>query len=133
VTDVTDLAAIRAALAAATPGPWDIEDETFGHSDAWIGQMYVGMEGVNRTQAARDAELIVLLRNNAEALLDELTTARILVQYADDYENGELSDNGWKDWHAAALRQSRIPKHDQHIPGPWPSNCVICSGDTSET
>jgi hypothetical protein len=109
-----DVDAIREALAKSQPAPWGVYEFHPGISMA-------------------DAELIVLLRNNAEDLLDELTTARILVQYADDYENGELSDNGWKDWHAAALRQSRIPKHDQHIPGPWPSNCVICSGDTSET
>jgi len=87
-TPPVDVAAIRAALAKATPGPWE-SDRTF-----WkIGSKYPGMDhfwhdilAVSARPIGRfddslpngtaDAELIVLLRNNAEALLDALERAQ---------------------------------------------------------
>jgi hypothetical protein len=64
-----DVAAIRAALSNATPGPWQREGESDWASNG--GELWFGEAG---TRA--DAELIVLLRNNAEALLDEVERRR---------------------------------------------------------
>jgi hypothetical protein len=85
-----DVAAIRKALGKATPGPWSAADE---HGDweeskpawcvsrmtesgeyvtdvAYIPQDHAIPEGQPCPQEQADAELIALLRNNAEALLN---------------------------------------------------------------
>lgn len=79
--ETVDVAAIRAALDKATPGPW----ATAGWHDKTIITERWSLERTAPkdrgpfmaagTTSAADAELIVLLRNNAEALLDALTEA----------------------------------------------------------
>lgn len=79
-----DVAAIRAALAKATPGPWEWTREYEGTEYEQI----IGLSGAADEDVVRgiwvydgipplgvepaDADLIVLLRNNIEALLDAL-------------------------------------------------------------
>jgi hypothetical protein len=75
MTGPVDVAAIRAALEKATAGPWGSDPYggvTVGQSD-WrvIGEL----------DCPPDAALIVLLRNNAEALLDMITTYETLLEY----------------------------------------------------
>jgi hypothetical protein len=81
-----DVAAIRAALSKATPGPWKADVAVRGDCVVWgpNGQFLLNVQaephwlpaadGSERNPAfdvdRGDAELIVLLRNNAEALLD---------------------------------------------------------------
>ncbi len=67
-----DVAAIREALKGATPGPWgrvDPDDRVIFalNGDAWPVDLGDDDGGCANPS---DAELIVLLRNNAEALLD---------------------------------------------------------------
>jgi hypothetical protein len=88
MTETVDVAAIRAALAKAAPGPWEWRGVN-GHPEfpsaeslcgptadvlygEWHNDNTAGLAIVNMA----DAELIVLLRNNAEALLDEIERLR---------------------------------------------------------
>ncbi len=73
-----DVAAIREALKGATPGPWgrvDPDDRVIFalNGDAWPVDLGDDDGGCANPS---DAELIVLLRNNAEALLDALERAQ---------------------------------------------------------
>jgi hypothetical protein len=61
MTEPVDLPALRSALARATPGPWNPR----------------GIAGPDEyPNGIADAELIVLLRNNADALLDAVEQCR---------------------------------------------------------
>lgn len=65
------LAELRAALAKATPPPWTMDDdaEEYGnHRVSGGGDSVIYDEGCENTHANHG--LIVLLRNNAQALLD---------------------------------------------------------------
>jgi len=79
-----DLEAIKAALAAATPGPWrvchymgrDIIDtriETDAPAESW--SVVFAVDG-SAMIADRDADLICLLRNQAAALVAEVERLR---------------------------------------------------------
>lgn len=87
-----DVAALRVALAKATPGPWRAgvdwaaigsgpDSVVHGYMDTTCdscGERMTGDAAV--ALSAEDAELIVLLRNNAEALLDALANERTKIE-----------------------------------------------------
>ena len=75
---------LRALTAAATPGPWETRTDADGFADIgaldavsdedW-GTLVVGRDPEWGTDTA-DAELIVWLRNHADALADLIAAAR---------------------------------------------------------
>ncbi len=78
----TDLATIEAALAAATPGPWEWDD-----LDGARRELSGPMTSVLRTSAlgwatSADAHLIVLLRNTAAELVERVKAAEAEVERA---------------------------------------------------
>jgi len=66
---MTNLPALREAVAKMTPGPWEYDTETHGVYNAEVGYGIVDAE-------PKDAAGIVALRNAAPALLDELEDMR---------------------------------------------------------
>ncbi len=85
--DPTPLAALREALAKATPGPWEIVQSNEGTGDWWL-DIWGGSGSVaqlaldarpDRWPPPRmldDARLICLLRNHADALLAVVEAGR---------------------------------------------------------
>jgi len=71
---MTDLPALREAVAKMTPGPWEYDTETHGVYNAEVGYGIVDAE-------PKDAAGIVALRNAAPALLDEVERVRAEHEY----------------------------------------------------
>jgi hypothetical protein len=82
VSEPLDVAAIRAALVKATPSNWQVIDEhSLGAEIYSLGDDKGHWLGIDLDAA--DAELIVLLRNNAGALLDIAEHVGVLDRLAD--------------------------------------------------
>lgn len=68
---MTDIKNLRALLAAATPGPWDVETQTENLSMLWGGAIRYD-EHVCSELSEQDASLIAAAVNALPALLDEV-------------------------------------------------------------
>ncbi len=106
----TDLAALRALLATASPTPWvwhgqnslDGEYCLDGNEECVIGRRWSGGVGYTAIDSDEDRALIVALVNAAPALLDEIDALRArLAQTTDDLatvrisaQNAELQRDG---------------------------------------
>ena len=66
---------LRALSAAATPGPWRPWGEPGSYVHIWTADERM----VARDALTQDAELIVLLRNNADAIADLIDAVRALL------------------------------------------------------
>lgn len=80
-----DLSEIRRVLAQATPGPWAAtygpgEDAMVWADDTDAEPLAVFAGYTADAYGQADAELVVLLRNQAQALCDELEAARVEIQ-----------------------------------------------------
>jgi hypothetical protein len=76
MTGPVDVVAIKAALAKAKPGPWRAQVYADAGDVFSIWSAEFTSFSVADDVLSADADLIVLLRNNAEALLDELERAQ---------------------------------------------------------
>lgn len=76
-----NLTELEAALEKATPGPWEIKEDTCnGKEEAWCYWHMVGPLDLQGAHANDNDRLIVLLRNQAPALLAELKALRKAVE-----------------------------------------------------
>ena len=85
MSEPLDVTAIRAALVKATPAIW----WHTGNGEDWAVFGPPGLIAVTNDQTDADAELIVLLRNNAEALLDAAEVAQVFREQWEDALDGQ--------------------------------------------
>jgi hypothetical protein len=86
-TAALDLAALRRLCEEATPGPWDVDDQSHDDGTIWVNVEWRGTAVCEACPVAADAAFIAAARTALPALLDRVERAeRANEEYDADLE-----------------------------------------------